>query len=367
MQQATRDTPQLSRTKVAIRAHAQLAALRCQTVVPWSVMTSFWKRLTQGPHMQTLTCAVPYVPAATAAAKLRVGHRWFAASTGEVHARTVYNGDAPRPTAVLVHGVGGSDASLYVRRAETAFLDAGYHVVSFNQRGAGDGASRAASLYHVGLTDDLDRVVRALAREPIHARIGVVGFSGGGNVALRLAAEWRANAPKAALGCVGISAPLDLARAAHNIERRDRAAYRLHVLRGLLRGARNFLLRQKSRATYTWSDLLRIRTLRDFDAIVTVPMHGFDGVDDYYERAGAGPMLKHIVLPSLAIHAVDDPMVPGATVETCLQSASPALESMLIDGGGHLGFIEDFTRTGWTRTIAIDKTLNFFAERLALP
>jgi uncharacterized protein len=275
---------------------------------------------------------------------------------------------------VLLHGVGGSESSLYVRRAEVAFLDAGYHVVSLNQRGAGDGAIRAASRYHVGLTADLDRVVRVLAREPVHDGVFVVGFSGGGNVALRLAAEWGAGslgalgaatakltAPRGVRAVAGLSAPLDLTRAAANLERWQAAPYRFHVLRGLLRGGRAFLRSQGSRASYTWSDLLAVRSLRDFDARVTVPMHGFASVSAYYEEAGAGPLLGQIELPSLVVHAEDDPMVPGSSVWPALRNASAKVEVAVLPRGGHLGFVTEFSRSGLTRNDALARVLAFFA------
>jgi uncharacterized protein len=293
---------------------------------------------------------------------VQIGQRWFEAGAGEVLARTAYLDRTPRPTVVLLHGVGGSEASLYVRRAETTFLDAGYHVLCLNQRGAGDGANRASSLYHAGLTTDLEHVLRILGRERAHAGLYVLGFSGGGNVALRLAAEWGKAIPRGVRAVAGVSSPLDLTRAAANLERWQATPYRLHVLRGLIRGGRTFLLRQESRASYTWSDLLAVRSLRDFDARITVPMHGFASVNDYYEQAGAGPLLGDVELPSLVVHAEDDPMVPADSIWPTLRGASKHVQVEVLPRGGHLGFVSEFSRDGLTRTEALSRVLQFFAK-----
>ena len=52
------------------------------------------------------------------------------------------------------------------------------------------------------------------------------------------------------------------------------------------------------------------RTLRDFDDVVTAPMHGFRDVDDYWTRASAKPHLGAIRVPTLLLNARDDPFLP---------------------------------------------------------
>ena len=55
----------------------------------------------------------------------------------------------------------------------------------------------------------------------------------------------------------------------------------------------------------------RARTLREFDDVVTAPVHGFEGVDDYYTRASSKPWLKAIRVPTLLLNANDDPFLPA--------------------------------------------------------
>lgn len=326
-------------------------------------------RLLQGGHVQTLTCAMPWFAPPVRHRALHTESRWFHSAeerhknnekTGVLARAWMQASGKPAPAVVLIHGVGGSDASLYVVRAASAFFDAGYHVFRLNQRGAGDGVERASGLYHAGLTEDLDTVIHDLAEDPRISGVHVVGFSGGGAVALKLAGEWGNKAPSALKAIVSLGAPVDLARAATNIERAEALPYRAHVLRGLLRGAIKLKKRSPARAPYAWRDLLGARTIKGFDAAVTVPMHGFSSVDAYYESASAAPWLPRIEVPALVIHAEDDPMVSGASVRPALDKASPRVHVEYTERGGHLGWVGGYDESAWTRTWAVGRALSFF-------
>ncbi len=71
---------------------------------------------------------------------------------------------------------------------------------------------------------------------------------------------------------------------------------------------------------------------------MTAPLHGFDGVHDYYQRASSRQFLPQIAKPTLIVHAKDDPfMKPDAIPLAAELSASTELQ--LCDTGGHVGFI----------------------------
>ncbi len=54
----------------------------------------------------------------------------------------------------------------------------------------------------------------------------------------------------------------------------------------------------------------RARTLREFDNVVTAPLHGFRDTDDYWTRASSKPLLGQIAVPTLILNARDDPFLP---------------------------------------------------------
>ena len=292
-----------------------------------------------GPHLQTISAVLPRgLPPHdfVRAGKPFVHPVPGGAVTGTMH----WNAAAHAPLVILVHGLGGSADSGYLLQNAHALWQRGAHVLRFNLAGAGSSAAVAPYLFHAGLTTQLDAVVRAFAATPSIEHVSIVGFSLGGNVVLSLAAEW-ADAPPANVRAVAsLAAPLDLAASSRHLERWQSAVYRHHVLRALVAQASRFRRAQPDRADYKLRELWPLTSLRAYDRLVVVPHYGFAGVDDYYAKASAGPRLGQITVPTLLLHATDDPMVPGADIRAALTGASSAIEARFTDRGGHLGWAE---------------------------
>lgn len=299
---------------------------------------------------------LPLSPAARAEDHHRLHARaWWVEENGVV---------AKRPIVIVVHGIGGSSDSRYVVRAAVAIHRAGHHVVRLDLRGAGASIPDAPSLYHAGLSADLRVVVDHLARDPRADGVVLLGFSGGGSLALKLAGELGEAAPASLRGVVSISAPLDYTRVGAWMDSMARLPYRFHVLRGLANGAREFARQHPDRAHYRPRDVKRMSSFRHYDSTVIVPMHDFSNVDEYYAAASPGPWLKSIRTPTLLLHAEDDPMVPGFTVHPWLSSASSAVQIALTPHGGHLGWVAGFDEASWITGWSMKRALAFIGERL---
>jgi uncharacterized protein len=261
--------------------------------------------------------------------------------------------------------VGGSMDSIYVVRASVALYRAGLHVVQMNMRGIGLGAEGATSLYHAGLTTDLDRVVRHFAGEAFRDRVsglGVLGISMGGNQALKLAGEWGEDHPRRLLGVATISAPTDLVEVSRAIERRRAFVYRRFVLRNLVRHAQNFARMNPTQKHFDEAALPKLRSIRSYDETVIVPMHRFASARDYYQHASSGPYLGRIRVPTRMIHAKDDPMVPLRTVSPWLRGVSSEVEVVLTERGGHIGWFDGVAERHWVDTWAITQARRFFTR-----
>lgn len=220
----------------------------------------------------------------------------------------------------------------------------------------------APSLYHAGLTEDLDGVVRSVLADPRVSDVVVLGFSGGGNVALKLAGELGEEPPAGLAAIVTVSAPLDYTKVGPHMDSPRRLPYRFHVLRGLVRQARAFAKLFPERAAFDVSRLTRLGSFRDYDTNVVLPTYGFSSVDEYWERAGAKATLGQIAIPSLVLHANDDPMVPGASIRTSLAKASPLVELEMTAEGGHIGWYEGFDEESFVSPWAVRRALAFFAQ-----
>ncbi len=245
--------------------------------------------------------------------------------------------EAGRVTLVLVHGLGGSADAPYVLGAARLAYQSGADVIRLNQRNCGGTEGLTPTLYHSGMSHDLATVVRELAERDGLRRILVAGFSMGGNLALKMAGEMGRDAPAALRGVCAVSPSLDLEETVENLGRIQNRPYQWNFVRGLRR-----LVQRKGKlypALYDTRGLARLRTVRDFDELYTAPHGGFASADDYYARSSALPFVPCIRVPTLIMHARDDPLVPcgpllrpGVADNPCVVKATPP-------HGGHVAFV----------------------------
>jgi uncharacterized protein len=261
-----------------------------------------------------------------------------------------------RPALVLLHGLGGSDQSPYLLSTGAFAYSRGWHVVRMNMRGAGDGEALCPRLYNAGLDSDLLAVVEAVSRTV--PRVAVGGFSLGANVALLLLGRRRDRLPSALLAVGAVSPPLDLAACAAALERWDNRPYQHYFMAKLREGYRS---RQRRRPDLFPVGRERgLRTVREYDDRITAPHGGFGGVEEYYAKSSAGPWLTAIDRPALVLAAVDDPMIPGASVTRWPLSASVRRE--IVPTGGHVGFVAASPAPG--RFWAAGRMLDFLEDAL---
>jgi predicted alpha/beta-fold hydrolase len=242
------------------------------------------------------------------------------------------------PTVLLLHGLEGSSDSHYMKGlAEKAFV-AGFNAVRLNQRNCGGTDHLSEGLYHSGLADDPRTVLRELIEVDRLPALAVVGYSLGGNVALRLAGEDGADAPPQLKAVCAVSAPIELGLCMDLMERAENRLYEWHFMLGLRER-----MRVKARLyphLYDVRGLDRIWSVRGFDDRYTAPHHGFAGADDYYQRASAMRVIDRIRVPTLLITSEDDPFISAEPYRRPEVTSNPALTVIITPHGGHCGFVE---------------------------
>lgn len=229
---------------------------------------------------------------------------------------------------VLVHGLEGSSASGYMKSSAQAVLEAGFAAHRFNLRSCGGAPAKTG--YHSGLTSDLLaflRLVRAEARAPIF----LVGFSLGGNVALKLAGELGGMGREWLNGVCAVSTPIDLAASVRCLEDPGNFIYQRRFVRRLKRKIR--------RLSPEIQGLNSIRTVRDFDDRITAPAFGFRDAAHYYTTQSCWQFFDEIRVPALLIQAKDDPVVPFAIFARPGLFRNPNVRLLASEHGGHLGFL----------------------------
>ncbi len=152
------------------------------------------------------------------------------------------------------------------------------------------------------------------------------------------------------LAAATVSAPIDLAATQRCIMRRRNQLYHDFVLAGLQREAIGVPeLPEQIRAIVP-----KIATVREFDERLTAPANGFDGADDYYENCKAVGFMAGITVPTLVVHARDDPWIPAAPYLDFDWAGNPRLLPLLPRTGGHVGFHGLDSWTPWhDRCIAL--------------
>ena len=241
---------------------------------------------------------------------------------------------ARRPLLMLVHGLTGCDDSSYLRASARHFLEHGHRALRVNMRGSGPSRKTCKHHYHAGRSEDLRAVLTRLPSQLINDGIIVMGFSLGGNQTLKMLGEG-GTALDPVRAAVSVSAPIDLSNASRHFLRRRNRIYHRWLLARMKADA------LAPGATVTDDERRAIedaRTVYDFDDRFIAPRHGFAGADDYYRRCSALCFLACIRVPTLVLHACDDPWIPCKPHHAFDWQTALMVRPLLSEGGGHVGF-----------------------------
>ena len=274
----------------------------------------------------------------------------------------IRNAADANPLVVLFHGLEGNSHSQYASALMAATRDRGWRGVVVHFRGCGGELNRLPRAYHSGDSAEIDWILRRLKLDNPSIQLFAAGVSLGGNALLKWLGEQRDAANAIVAGAAAISAPVDLMASGDALGRGFNMIY-----------TRNFLatMRRKTLAKLALfpelcdrERMLDSRTLREFDNIVTAPLHGYRDTDDYWTRASSKPLLRHIAAPTLMINARNDPFLPAAALPAAGE-LSAKVTAEFPPTGGHVGFVTGVFpgQLDWLP----QRMLNFFTESSRLP
>ena len=239
-------------------------------------------------------------------------------------------------TVIIVHGLEGSSLSRYVIGTGSKAWTAGMNVVRMNMRNCGGTEKLTPTLYHSGLSSDVGAVMRTIVEQKKLTTVGLVGYSMGGNLVLKLAGDWGASAPHELRAVAGVSPAVDLGPSADTMHQFGNRIYEYNFLlslRGRLR-RKIALFPEHYKTPARWP-----RTIREWDEIVTARYCGFSSADDYYTRAAAARVLDKIAVPALIIHALDDPFIRLLPETRSKIKANSNITLLETEHGGHCAFL----------------------------
>jgi predicted alpha/beta-fold hydrolase len=252
-----------------------------------------------------------------------------------------------RPSAIILHGLEGSSHSQYVLGNADKLWRAGCNVIRMNMRncspygGSGadfpDMARLTPTLYHSGLSADVERVLRFFLKTEALQSVALIGYSMGGNLVLKLAGELGPSAPSQLRSVIGVSPAIDLAPSADALHELPNRFYEHRFLRALLkRFRRKAMLFPRA---FDPQMATHITSVREFDDRITALYSGFLSADDYYYRAAAARVLDRIAVPSLLLHACDDPFIRFTPETRAAIAANPRITLLETPHGGHCAFL----------------------------
>jgi predicted alpha/beta-fold hydrolase len=254
----------------------------------------------------------------------------------EVHRLSARPG-APR--LLVLHGLEGTARSHYAQGLLNEAARRGWGADLLIFRSCGTELNRTRRFYHSGETTDAGLALDRIAREYEASPLGAVGVSLGGNVLLKLLGERGTNLPSQLKAAAAISVPFDLARSANRISRGFSRFYQRFFLTSLKEKTRAKARRFPDIAPP--EKILGLRTLQEFDDLITGPLHGFKDAQDYYRRSSSLSFLPNIRIETLLLSAVDDPMLPAEVLTEVSEAArkNRFLHTEFVQSGGHAGFI----------------------------
>ena len=263
-----------------------------------------------------------------------------------------------RPTLVLVHGLeGSSDSGYMLGLAERAFV-AGWNAVRLNQRNCGGTESLTPTLYNSGLSGDYLAVLNELIERDLLPEIFFAGYSMGGNLVLKMAGELAGRAPRQLRGVASVCATMELAACADALSLPANFLYEWHFVRNLKRRMR------RKAALFPWKfdlgPLDRVRSVREFDDVITARYCGFRDADDYYAQSSALRVAAEIRVPTLALISQDDPFVPFASYSHPAVVNNTHIQVIAPANGGHCAFLSRHPRAA--RFWAEASLMEFFAS-----
>ncbi len=228
-------------------------------------------------------------------------------------------------TIALIHGLGGSHESNYIVRMSRRLHAAGRKVVRINLRGCGSGKGLAYLPYNAGTSLDIYSVLQELKKQAPKSPITLIGYSLGGNIALKLAGELGDTLCTYCDRIIAVCPPVDLFHTVQALTKGFNRFYERYYLGNLLKQSPHWVMDQ------------RIDSLHEFDDKITALAWGYDSAEDYYDQSSAIRYASSIKQRCDILFSADDPIIDYHRIEKAM--ISPYTTVWLAKGGGHNGFL----------------------------
>lgn len=267
--------------------------------------------------------------------------------------------DEKGPIVIMLHGFEGSIDSHYSKGMLIALKKYGLRSVFMHFRGCSGTHNRLPKNYHSGDTEDIAHLAAVLKKREPKTKLAAIGYSLGGNVLLKWLGETGKENPLES--AIAVSVPFELTNAVNRIQRGFSRLYHWYLLNHVCRRLQaKFKHIESYAAHFTIEQIKTIKSIVEFDDMVTAKLHGFENAHHYYNSASSRQYLKNIKVPTLIVHAKDDPFMTPEAIPS-QSELSPYVQLEVSEKGGHVGFISG--GTPWKPTFWIEERApQFFVQ-----
>lgn len=278
------------------------------------------------PHLETIVAARRRTPP-----PIRYEREIIQTRDKDQLALDYIKGQPNQPLLVLLHGLEGCSQSNTIRTLAWGALENNWTVAVPHFRGCGGVPNLYPRAYHAADIAEVGWMLAYCRAAFNHAGLLAVGVSLGGTTLVNYLSSEHFDAP-----CVTVSMPFDLQKCVALLDTGlNRRLYARHFLKTL----RPKILHKAAMYPSICSPkkLNAIRTISEFDEMYTAPLHGFKSAAEYWQTASVHARLEDISSPLLCINALNDPLIPAATLPPPPQN--PLVTFCRPSTGGHGAFI----------------------------
>lgn len=292
----------------------------------------YWLR---GKHVQTIYPAL-WLPRPTITYQRE---RWLTYDDDFIDVDVAFNPASPNANKLLIlfHGLEGSSSSFYAQYYADYFTKQGWTVAIPHFRGCSGESNWQKRAYFAGDLDEILWILQKFSLKYGKLKRYAVGVSLGANALLKCLGHYAHLVSDLLTKTVAISTPFDLIQSGKVLDKGwNRLFYTRHFLKTLIPNIEKKCIQYPE--IIDLKKLNTIKTLYDFDNLITSQLHGFKDALDYWQKCSSINDLISIQIPTLLINAKNDPFFPAH----CLPKKSQLSDHIVTcypEQGGHVGFV----------------------------
>ena len=247
-----------------------------------------------------------------------------------------------RGLVILLHGWEGSTDSTYIACTGRTLYRCGYDIFRLNFRDHGSSHHLNQGIFYAVLLKEVFQAVRQIAHLAEGSPVFLVGFSLGGNFALRICREMRHEPINNLHHVVAISPVLNPEKATERIDRQPliKKYFLIKWLRSLETKQRLFP------DLYDFSNVFHLTTIQAVTDQLLEKYSDYPSAGDYFQAYSIlDDAIDDLPVKTTIITAADDPVIPVEDFYRLKLNHGSRLT--IHKFGGHNGFIDGFFLNSW--------------------